>query len=41
MQSKLLPQTRVVDKFATINGKSYRLLRAYTMREAAPNTGYD
>jgi len=41
MPSKLLPETRILDRFATVNGKSYRLLRGYAMREAAPNIGYD
>jgi len=39
-ESKLLPQTSITDHFANVNGKSYRVLRAYMMREANPN-GYD
>jgi hypothetical protein len=40
-ESKLLPQTQIAGGFATVNGKSYRLLRAYAMREAGPGNGYD
>jgi hypothetical protein len=41
IHSKLLPQTRIIDKFATVNGKSYRLLRAYTMPDAAPGNSWE
>ncbi len=37
--SKLLPQTQITDHFAVVNGKSYRVLRAYQAR-AIPGNDY-
>ncbi len=38
--SKLLPQTQITGHFAVVNGKSYRVLRAYQAR-AIPGNDYE